>query len=240
MKKKEYNKCAEFSKTDISIVNGKFKICPDRFKEDKFIKMGKKNCKKYGNLKIDHRCDLIKRGPNYFIYVSVPFATSPPVSHIDNVCGIDPGLRKFATVYSNTGTETWTYQKNKLKKLNMQIDALSKYKRIRKIAYAKREWKKENHVDELYWKAIHQLTKSYHLIFYGDIKSHDIVKDGKNKHVNRDFNDMKFFKFKQRLFYKCKKLGKIVFFVNETYTTKTCSNCGKVKDIKALEVYKCN
>ena len=46
------------------------------------------------------------------------------------------------------------------------------------------------------------MIKCNDVVLYGDIKSHNIVKNGKNKKLNRNFNDMKFYTFKQRLMYK--------------------------------------
>ncbi|KAJ3001699.1 UNVERIFIED_CONTAM: hypothetical protein HDU68_006710, partial [Siphonaria sp. JEL0065] len=45
------------------------------------------------------------------------------------------------------------------------------------------------------------------VIFYGDFKSHGVVKNGVNKTLNQQINDLKFFQFKQRLLYKAKCLG---------------------------------
>jgi putative transposase len=74
----------------------------------------------------------------------------------------------------------------------------------------------------------------------GDIKSHDIVKNKKRRYLNRNMNDLKFYKFKTRLEYKCKKNGKLVYYVNESYTTQTCSSCGTLnKTVGINEIYTC-
>lgn len=69
--------------------------------------------------------------------------------------------------------------------------------------------------------------------------SHDIVKKNANKFLNRDINDLKFYKFKQRLIYKANVLNKQVFSVNEKYTTMTCSSCGNLNNVGKNEIYKC-
>ena len=74
----------------------------------------------------------------------------------------------------------------------------------------------------------------------GDIKSHNIVKGGKNKTLNRQMNELKFYTFKTRLLYKAGLLNKKVKFINESYTTQGCSCCGKLwKTIGSSELYKC-
>jgi transposase len=74
----------------------------------------------------------------------------------------------------------------------------------------------------------------------GDINSHDIIKGNKNKTLNSDFTDLKFYQFKQRLKYKASINGKRIVFVNEAYTTQGCSSCGNLwKSIGKAEIYRC-
>ena len=113
--------------------------------------------------------------------------------------------------------------------------------RIKKKHYSKIEKKKKNLVDKLHWDVINDLLKNNDVVYFGDIKSHDIVKDGKNSKLNTDFNDLKFFQFKQRLLYKAYVYNKKVYFVAEHYTTKTCSCCGTINNnVGSKEVFKCN
>lgn len=113
--------------------------------------------------------------------------------------------------------------------------------RIKKKNYYKVEKKKKDLVDKLHWDVINDLLKNNDVVYFGNIKSHDIVKDGKNTKLNTDFNDLKFYQFKQRLLYKAYINGKKVYFVDEHYTTKTCSCCGDINNnVGSKEVFKCN
>jgi hypothetical protein len=40
-------------------------------------------------------------------------------------------------------------------------------------------------------KTIHDLIKKNDSIYYGDIKSHGIVKDGENRTLNRNFKNLR-------------------------------------------------
>ena len=53
---------------------------------------------------------------------------------------------------------------------------------------------------------------------------------------------MKYYQFKQRLVYKCNATQTYFMFVNEKYTSKTCSVCGNnyKKNLKGEKIYKCN
>lgn len=258
-KKSESHKCIELANSEINIINGLFKICPGKFKKECFIRMGKRNRIKYKNLKISNNCDLLKIQHKYFIHVSVPIKI-PKTRNPIVFCGIDPGVRKFATVYSNGDNGIYEYNQSKMMKLidklNKKINLLKslrrgdvklynmmyrKRKRARKRQITRAEDRKNNLVSDLHWRVIHDLISKNDLIFYGDIKSHDIVKTGKNKKLNRYFNDLKFYQFKQKLKYKALKHGKIVYLINEAYTSQGCSRCGNLKkDLKKAEIYDCN
>ena len=79
----------------------------------------------------------------------------------------------------------------------------------------------------------------FNCLIYGDIKSHDIVKNGKNRTLNTSMNNLKFFKFKQRLLFKSIERGKKVLEVKEQYTTQTCSFCGSMYKPGLSRVYHC-
>jgi putative transposase len=112
--------------------------------------------------------------------------------------------------------------------------------RIRKKQYIKIDKRKIDLVDRLHWEFINDLLSHNDVIFFGDIKSHDIVKKSKNKTLNLAFNDLKFYKLKQRLLYKAYVQGKKVFLVPEHHTTKTCSGCGYINDhVGSKEIFDC-
>ena len=156
------------------------------------------------------------------------------------MCGIDPGVRSFATVYScsildngkvssyNTGD--YTHRIDLLKKLNKKKSDMMTRIVVCKKQYNKIEKKKKDVVDCLHWETINHVLNHNDIVFYGDIKSQDITKGNKNKTLNQDFNDLKFYIFKNRLEYKASVLQKKVVIMNECYTTKTCSSCGTLND----------
>ncbi len=248
-KKKAIRICAELASAGICMENSQIKINPTKLGEHSMFRISERNIKKYKDLKIDNNCDLMKIKSEYFIYVAVPVAKEP-LKIPETFCGIDPGLRTFMTVYSNHGIYEYNQCDEPRLQLNLKINLLKNRKclkkkhkksRVKKCAISKREERRSNLTDELHWTVINDLVRKNDLILYGDIKSHDIVKDGKNKFNNKRFNDTKFYVFKQRLMYKALRSGKKVIPVCERYTTKGCSKCGNVKhDVGSNKTYYCD
>ena len=112
-------------------------------------------------------------------------------------------------------------------------------KRIAKNTISKIEKRKSNLIDELHWKVIGELLERNDVIFYGNIKSHGIVQNKHNRTLNSNINDLKFYKFKERLLFKSFEKNKRIVLVNEAYTSQTCSFCGSIYKPECSKVYEC-
>jgi IS605 OrfB family transposase len=253
-KKTNNKKCIELASTDIQFTEKGIKISPQKFPiNEKIIKIHKKNHKKYKDLIIKNNCDLIKINENYYIHITVPY-TIKQVNKIKptqiKYCGIDPGVRTFVSIYGNNELSNIDLKNNNLENINKKINILKsknvkplqEYQRsgFKRRNIAKLEKNKVNIIDSLHWNVCNYLTEKQDIIFLGDIKSHNIVKKSYNKTLNRQFNDLKFYKFKQRLLYKCVSNNKKVFFINEAYTSQSCSSCGNLwKELGTSKTYIC-
>jgi putative transposase len=242
-KKKDENKCLLLPKVFIKNKNGILTIAKTYLEGVSKISMGKKTIKKHRNLVIEHDCRLVKQKNIFWIIIPIPVEITekrPPI----NYCGIDPGVKTFMTSFGNNGCIEYKHNEKILKDLDNKIKFLkdrrrTKRKRVHKKKINRLEIRKANLVDELHWKTINRLLKMNDFIFYGDIKSHDIVKNGKNRNLNTDMNNLKFYKFKQRLLFKSIERGKKVYETKEHYTTKTCSFCGSMYKPGLSRVYEC-
>jgi hypothetical protein len=274
-KKKDSIQTIELSPELISIKDNTIKICPGIF-DNPILKIDKHNNKlkrKLKDLQIENNVDIQRKTSGsevgYYIFICVKTNPVPTKNLVLNrVCGVDPGVRTLATVYShsmsNHETNISEYKAlNKknvdlLAKYNKKIDSLkrnksipklkknknrknlSKPKRIRKKHINKLDKKKVDYTNRLHWEFINDIVSKNDIIYFGDIKSHGIVKNGYNHTLNRCFNDLKFHVLKQRLIYKASIQGKQVILVPEHYTTKTCSFCGNKYEIKSSKVYNCD
>jgi len=245
-KKTEPSKCIRLAKNMVKNKNGIIEISPEYFKESKNFQMGKKTIKKYKDLKIEHDTRIIKQKGEYWLIVPIPIEKSSTNSSVDNYCGIDPGVRTFMTTFGNNNCMEYKEDKNKSSKINnkrtLLLDKLHnviKSKRVYKKKLNKLEIRKENLLNEMHWKVINDVLNRNDVIFYGNIKSHDIVKNNKNRNLNRNTNDLKFFKFKERFLFKAYEKNKKIFLVNEAFTTQTCSCCGFHYKHGSSKIYEC-
>lgn len=236
----------------LKLNNNHVKIAPNFLKDNCNLKIGKSTIKKLEKLKkknisisIDHESTIIKIKNKFWLHIPIIIENKSETSKLINYCGVDPGVRTFLTTMGNDGCLEYDHNKFILNKLNKQIDSIKRSRstrttRIRKKAFTRRENKKSNVMNEVHWLSIKNLLKNNDVIFYGDIKSHDIVKHKKNHNLNRAVNDIKFYTFKERLLYKAKTQNKIVKLVNEAFTTQTCSFCGENNKPKQLKIYTCS
>jgi putative transposase len=237
-KKTEPIQCIELTPKIISIRNGTIKIAPDFFGKECNLKTHKPV-----NYTIDHNVDIVRRYKEYFIHLSIDVESLK--SSLITIAGVDPGIRTFATVHSHNDTTTfiteYKHRADILKRLNLKLTLLKTLKRIRKKQFKKLEKGKIDLVNNIHWDFINDLLSKNDIIYFGDIKSHNIVKDGKNKILNLAFNDLKFHQLKQKLIYKASVAGKKVFLVPEHHTTKTCSCCGTINNnVGSKEIFECN
>ena len=217
------------------------KIAPTFFKDDCNLKI--KNIRKNHELKIECDCRIIKNQYNEY-WIAIPVSINKTKKQkLVNYCGIDPGLRTFMTTFSNDKSYEYKHNKILIDELNKSIFYLKSLRtnccKNKRCSLNKRELRKSNLINELHWKTINHLIENNDVILYGDIKSHNIVKNGNNKIVNQHFNDLKFYKFKERLLYKANLHNKLVFNVNEAYTSQCCSTCGTINKPGSSKIYNC-
>ena len=102
-------------------------------------------------------------------------------------------------------------------------------------------WKKiKNLVLELHWKTISFLIENYDVIMIPDFKVSQMIKSKKLSRMTKRLMCMfSFYSFKQKLEWKCNTYKKKIIIVNESYTSCTCTNCGKINDTKGKERLEC-
>lgn len=168
--------------------------------------------------------------------------------NINNVISLDPGIRPFMTgISENESIKIGDKCSDKIKSYLKLIDKRNAMN-ISKKKQRKNEktcFKKiKGLVDELHWKTINFLTNRYKNILIGNMSVKGITSNMTSnlQHITKRIAYcLSFYKFRQRLEYKC-NLKRIHYrLVDECYTSKICSLCGWINEqLGSSKVFSCN
>lgn len=211
----------------------------------KIHKSSAKAFKEFNVFDLTHDTRLKKENNEWFLCITYD-VTATTFEKVEKTCALDPGVRKFQTIYSEDKVITITPDKSKVKKIYTILDKfqeLRNKKLITQRAYDKKRCRTQakltNLVDEMHYKTIAFLTKNYTSILLPSFETQDMVRSRKlHKKVKRDMMNFAFYRFKQRLQHKCTILKHCnVSIVNEAYTSQTCGYCGTLNKTSNEEIY---
>ena len=152
-----------------------------------------------------------------------------------SVISLDPGVRKFLVGYDPEG-KCYIIGKGAQRKLSSLLKEVDKTEKPYLL------WKKiKNLISEIHWKVSSFLVKNYDTILLPDFRISQMVRKGKKlgKMTRRLLNMFSFYKFKEKLQYKCSTYGKKLLIVDESFTSCTCGVCGEINRMGGNEVYLC-
>jgi putative transposase len=191
-----------------------------------------------------------------FLYLSVPIDFYLPSDKrlenqklfiTGNTIALDPGIRTFITGYTFNGINIFGDGCcSKIFELLRQCDSLSIFETMTDDEKhdtlqqkQKLRDKIKNMVEDLHWKVINHLVTTYSVIIYPDFRPQGMLKN-LSKENKRKLSSLSFFKFKERLIYKCKANKRTLIIMNESYTSRTCCNCGFLNNKNSLKTFKCH
>jgi putative transposase len=186
---------------------------------------------------------LIWRAGKY--YLSTPFRQQhvPSGENQARVVSIDPGVRTFATFYSDVSCgEIGSGDFSRIQRLAFHMDDLisrmsktnKQQKKAMRKALARMQDKIKNLIDELHHKAALFLVTNFDCILLPSFETSQMAgKAGRKIRSKTVRNMLTFAHFRFKLFLKHKafEFGKIVIDVSEAYTSKTHPQSGEVKNI---------
>jgi transposase len=204
--------------------------------------------------KILHDPKIHFDGLNY--YILIPYKKSMIKNNKRNkVCSIDPGVRKFQTVYSpednsiiNIGKHATSKLYNHLLHLDNVISRLNKKDTKKKNKFKILKIKILNKIKNLQ-KELHNKTSRFLCDNFNNIltpkltKNNDIIKNKKRTIHTKTVRNMVVLghsKFIELLKIKTAEYENVyVDIVTEEYTSQTCLRCSKRTKMSG-EIYKCN
>jgi len=208
------------------------KLCNDKFLQNEFDD-------------IECDCKIQKIHNNWFLII--PYTIRNKDYHPKyNVCALDPGVNTFQTLYSPEQTVQFHQNKNKIVSLYKKSDLMQQLKDTSKItahAYKKSigriYTKLDNEINELHNKTINYILKHYKTILLPSFDSQKMM--GKYKYCNKWMCILKHYQFKIKLQNKVNLSKSNLIICTEEYTSKTCTQCGKLCDKLSLSdrTFKC-
>ena len=163
------------------------------------------------------------------IYLYIP--EDKPIKTSENrqeKCSIDPGLRRFTNVYDKK--EFYSIDNKVLDKIKKIYEKIKNSKNIKRKTQRKKLNKVRNKITQMHWSIIKMLTNRYDKIYIGILGKSINKKGGNLAKSQKDLSSLlSHYKFRQRLKAKCDEKNVKYVEVNESYTSKTCGKCGKLK-----------
>lgn len=206
---------------------------------------------------------IVKEYHKYWVCINVPLDYSPrpekvrPVSdQKSKVIAIDPGVRTFLTCYDGDKSMTIGQMSDleKVKKLFIKTSGIRSYldsghslgpKKVEKLQIKLHHYyaKISNILKNFHHHVANFLLHNYEHILLPKFATSEMKKTENRsigKETVKDMSIWSHYKFQSILNYKQKLYNCKVHIVEEHFTTKTCSSCGKLKDVGKSKTYDCD
>jgi putative transposase len=193
---------------------------------------------------IDHDVKLMYNGVYYWLLI--PFEIEHEKTHEkarEKLVSLDPGIRSLVTGY--TGDQAFDFKVN-IDKISKELSILDNTRSLysKKLLTRKqrllREKRLTDQIKTMHVKISKYLTKRFDTIILGKINSQDLVKDKKQKTLNRLIMTMSLYKFRKRLEFDCFKEDRTLVVTNEAWTSKVCGSCGNINhDLGSSKYFHC-
>ena len=179
-------------------------------------------------------------------YISFSFYTDIESKETNESVGIDLGIKNFAICSDGTVYENKKFYEKSLRKLKISQRKLSKKQKgsnnrdKQKLKVSKIYKKVKNQRNDYQHKVSRELADRFKVICLETLKVKNMVK---NKRLAKAIQDTSWSSFVKKLSYKVTENQGYLVKIDTYYpSSKTCSNCGCVKDKLSLSerVYHCN
>jgi len=205
---------------------------------------------------ITKECRLCYNSRSNVFLLRVPFDNyTNQIVKCGNVASLDPGIRTFQTVYSpqgncydicsNASTKKLKQLTKKLNEKNSKNrDEVSNFREYKPKKYLMRIQNKiKNMIKDMHCKVSNFLCRTFDVILIGNMSTKSIIsKKGNMSASNKKLClTLSHYKFKLIIENMAKRFDTKVHYVDESYTTKTCSWCGYIKnDVGTNKRFNCN
>ena len=161
------------------------------------------------------------------------------INHNERIIALDPGIRKFLVGYDPSGKSV-VFGKEAKYLIGKYLDENDRLQSQGK-SQKHNNLKQRNLIQEMHWKIVNYLVKNYDVILYPDFRIQQMISGRRlSRRTKRFMTSFMFYQFKEKLKYKCEMYNKKLIIVDESYTSKTCTNCGILNENKGNEQLLCS
>ena len=220
-------------------------------RENLKIRLLKKDRKKLSSIGgIKKSCKVQKVGQKW--YIIVPYMRQTCFREEKSlIISLDPGIRKFHSGYDpenrrflKFGDRSSSLLKNLENKINnlKSLRSKSNSTKRRKIGQKiqKLRTKAKGYVYNLHNQICAFLTSNYKNIVTSDLDTKSLLGGSLNRGSKTLLSLLSHGKFRERLCHHCKLRGSNAYFINESYTSKTCTRCGYLNKKSGKEILECS
>ena len=183
----------------------------------------------------------------YFVVVPREITIKQPENQRLGVVAIDPGVRTFASFFNvlvsgEIGSGDFTRITRLCHSLDSLISGCTKQKLLKtKKKIDRIRWRIQDLIADLHHKVANFLVKSFDVIIIPSYNTHEMSKKLRSK-TARAMMNWGFRSFVQFLKGKAEEYScTIIDQVNEAYTSKTCTFCGKInKSLHGSKIFRCD
>jgi len=167
--------------------------------------------------------------------------------HIFNNCAVDRGSRTLLSFYSSEGIKgklgnnIEKYYSKEKEKIKSITENNKKTQNMKRRLY-KLNFKIQNKIFDIQNKLCKFLAMNFKTIIVGNLVLKNCVRK-QNRHISKNIVKDLLSKHQGRLLqtlkHQCNKNNSNLIIYGEQFTTKTCSSCGNIQEMKGLKKYVC-
>jgi transposase len=226
------------------------RLFPRALKSNSWLRM-RKRTRKLLQIHKQRDCKLMKISGKYYLVITMEQPRKDQPKKYDQIA-LDPGVRTFQTGYSDEGValEFGHTHLEKIQLLHAKIDQLQEVRSKTKSRYSKYNMKQrhkkfhdkvKNIAKNLHYETANILVKNFKTIFLPTFQTHSMAtSDTLTSRTKRSLQGLSHYQFQQRLIHTGYKHRSNVFLVDESFTTKTCGQCGTLNDVGGDKIYNCS
>jgi putative transposase len=188
----------------------------------------------YKNVKCDSKLIYKAKTDDFYLLISY-YEKTKHLDQSNKIISIDPGQKIFLTGITHNriykiGANLTDNVQNKLERIDY-LNSINnkKTRRLVNIIYKKIK----NQIIDLHWKSINYLITSINIgcIIIGNWSTFDSISNKYNLQAinKRIINTISYYKFLQRLKFKCMEYNLPLIITEEAYTSKVCCKCGSLE-----------